>query len=340
MSDPVGRPHNVDQVQQLLGTITGLRALVVGDICVDRWCMYDPSLSEPSRETGIPRIAVMSYEVTPGAGGTVANNLVAMGVKQVSVLGVQGDDGAAYELRRALAAGAIDGRRMVTDPRAQTFTYTKYLNMATGDEDLPRTDFINIRPWSPETEAKVVEQLHLAAEEADVILVSDQAETQEGGVVTGGVRQALTEIALRQPNLTIWVDSRVRAEHFRHVIVKTNEEEAQMACQRLNIAHDPDLLRESTHAPLFLITHGAKGVDIFSGSGRLSVPTHPVDHPVDICGAGDSFSAGAAVALAAGASPSLAARFGNLVASVTIMKKGTGTASPEEILHAAERISQ
>ena len=55
---------------------------------------------------------------------------------------------------------------------------------------------------------------------------------------------------------------------------------------------------------------------------------------MDICGAGDSFSAGAALALRVTGDPLAAAAFGNLVASVTIMKKGTGTASPEELLEA------
>jgi sugar/nucleoside kinase (ribokinase family) len=58
---------------------------------------------------------------------------------------------------------------------------------------------------------------------------------------------------------------------------------------------------------------------------------------VDICGAGDSFSAGASLALRVTGSPEEAARFGNLVASITIMKKGTGTASPEEVLAAHAR---
>jgi sugar/nucleoside kinase (ribokinase family) len=53
---------------------------------------------------------------------------------------------------------------------------------------------------------------------------------------------------------------------------------------------------------------------------------------VDICGAGDSFSAAAALALKVTGSPSEAARLGNLAASITIMKKGTGTASPDEVL--------
>jgi sugar/nucleoside kinase (ribokinase family) len=55
---------------------------------------------------------------------------------------------------------------------------------------------------------------------------------------------------------------------------------------------------------------------------------------VDICGAGDSFAAGCALALAVTGSPLESARFGNLIASITIMKKGTGTASPEEVLAA------
>jgi len=66
--------------------------------------------------------------------------------------------------------------------------------------------------------------------------------------------------------------------------------------------------------------------------------TKPIPHPVDICGAGDSFSAGTALALAVTGSPVEAVRFGNLVASVTIMKKGTGTASPAEVLAAAAQL--
>ena len=57
-----------------------------------------------------------------------------------------------------------------------------------------------------------------------------------------------------------------------------------------------------------------------------------VANPVDICGAGDSFSAGAALTLKVTGDPVQAAAFGNRVASVTIMKKGTGTASPAEVL--------
>ena len=51
----------------ILEAIAKLNVLVFGDICLDRWCTYDPSTAEPSRETGIPRVGVISTEVTPGA---------------------------------------------------------------------------------------------------------------------------------------------------------------------------------------------------------------------------------------------------------------------------------
>lgn len=324
------------EVREVLSKIANLRALVVGDICLDRWCFYDPSLAEASRETGIPRVAVISYEGTPGAGGTVSNNLVAMGVRKVAALGVLGEDGAAFELRRALERLNVDTRFMVISPETQTFTYTKYLSVITGEEDLPRTDFINVTAWSTEVEAAVIEQLRAAAAEADVILVSDQAETDVGGVVTAAVRKTLSEIGRAAPGKTIWVDSRMRPEHFRDVIVKINQEEAEMACDRLKVERDFALLRAHAHSPLFLVTHGGDGVDLFSADGADYVATERVESPVDICGAGDSFSAGAAMALAATGDPVLAARFGNLVASITIMKRGTGTASPDEILDRAE----
>jgi len=51
-------------IPEILDGIKKQRALVVGDICLDRWCTYDPATSEVSLETGIPRLGVVSTEVT------------------------------------------------------------------------------------------------------------------------------------------------------------------------------------------------------------------------------------------------------------------------------------
>ena len=325
--------------QEILSAIPRLRALVAGDICLDRWCRYDPRLTEPSRETGLDRIAVVATECTPGAGGTVASNLAALGCGRVAVLGTIGDDGHGHELRAALSRRGIDHSLMVTAP-GQTFTYTKLINTYTEVEDLGRVDFVTFPP-PPEVEDEVLRRLEAAAPEFDVILVSDQMETAAGAVVTARMRELLGRLAKQYPGLLIWVDSRMHIELFRGVALKPNEREAAEACQRLGLpGPDYAALRQATQAPLVMVTHGGDGVTLVTGEGVERVPTRRVEHPVDICGAGDSFSAGAALALRAGAAPREAALFGHLVASVTIMKPGTGTASPAEVLAAARRMEQ
>ncbi len=316
---------------EILAAFPKLRVLVVGDVCLDRWCRYDPRLAEPSRETGIPRTAVVSTEVTAGAAGTIANNLAALGAGTVAVLGVTGDDGQGDELARALAERGIRTDLMLRSRAVQTFTYTKLINLQTGTEDLPRVDFVNADALPGKLDDALAETLEQHAQEFDVILVSDQAETPAGGAVTAKLRRVLTEVAAQK---LVWVDSRMRPEHFRGVILKPNRDEAQAALARLE-AVEYRVLLERTQAPLLLVTHGHFGVLLVERERETWVRTRWIQNPVDICGAGDSFSAGAAMALEVTGSAVDAAKFGNLVASITIMKKGTGVATPREVLEAA-----
>jgi len=320
---------------EILAAIPKLSALVMGDICLDRWCTYDPSTTEPSRETGIPRIGVVRTEVTAGAGGTVANNLAALGCGRVAVLGAIGNDGFGLELSRALAARGISDFCIRADSM-QTFTYTKVINRDTGIEDQPRLDFINTTPLDNAVEGQILGRLRDAAGSFDVIIVSDQAETSRGGVVTPVVRDLLRELALAHPDKIFFADSRARVQHFRNVIVKPNQQEGEAACRSLFGRVDYPALRRHMEAGLLMVTHSGEGVLVVDGGGEHWVRTRPMASPVDICGAGDSFSAGAALALAAGATAVEAAQFGNLVASITIMKTGTGTASPEEVVTACK----
>ncbi len=314
----------------LLSAFRTLKVLVVGDVCLDRWCRYDPSLADPSRETGIPRIGVVATEVTPGAAGTVASNVAALGAN-VSVLGAIGEDGFAWELRRALDARGIAHRLLLSSPEIATFTYTKLLRSDTGVEDLPRVDFVNTRPLPAAIDCELVRRLESAAPQFDIILVCDQAETSQGGIVTQAMRLAIERIP---EGRLVWVDSRMRAELFRRAVVKPNREEAEAACLRVFGHVDYTAFRRHIEAPILIVTHGGDGALLVDANSETWVATRRVEHPVDICGAGDSFSAGAALTLKVTGDPVAAVRFGNLVASITIMKKGTGTASPGEVLAA------
>ena len=145
------------------------------------------------------------------------------------------------------------------------------------------------------------------------------------------MRDADARIARENPEQVIWVDSRMRAR-----VVPQRYFEAEPAGSRsgLQTAVRADRLSgvcaEACRPALLFVTQGAQGVLVVDEQGETLVPAQAVDRPVDICGAGDSFSAGAGLALAITGRRGSSAS-GNLVASITMMKKGTGTASPEEV---------
>jgi sugar/nucleoside kinase (ribokinase family) len=124
-------------------------------------------------------------------------------------------------------------------------------------------------------------------------------------------------------------------ERFQKMILKPNEQEAAAAAIALFGDVDYQRLRAHAGARLMFVTKGSEGVLVVDSNSETLVAARVVEQPVDICGAGDSFSAGAAMALAITGSATRAAEFGNLVASITIMKHGTGTASAAELLAAA-----
>ena len=60
-------------------------------------------------------------------------------------------------------------------------------------------DFINTRPLPGSVEKQVLIHLDNFADTFDVLFVSDQAETKQGGVVTPAVRERLLKIAESNP---------------------------------------------------------------------------------------------------------------------------------------------
>jgi len=323
----------------LLKKFRKLRVLVVGDVCLDRWCRYDPDAAEPSRETGIPRTGIVETIVTPGAGGTVANNLSSLGAARVAVMGAIGQDGFGFELERALTHRRIDYSLLVATPEIQTFTYTKVINSETGIEDKARVDFINNGPLPSDAEDQLIAQFSSVYEDFDAIVVSDQAETDEGGVVTTALREVINDVAERRPEMPVVVDSRRRIGYFRGVIAKPNQDEADAACQSLFGQKDYERLRQEIGAKPLVVTQGEDGALLITDDGATHVSGPETGEAIDVCGAGDAFAAGMALATAAGAEPAQAVQLGVVAAGITVMKPGTGTATPEEVLAAIDTMS-
>src|SRR5262249_30752655 len=119
---------------------------------------------------------------------------------------------------------------------------------------------------------------------------------------------------------------------FRNVCVKPNTTELLQATRGEGTAKEREAVKLAglVRGTVFF-TDGPNGIVVCEKDAAKRVPAFPVTGPIDICGAGDSTSAGIASAMVSGATHEQAAAFGNLVASITIQQIGvTGTASPEQ----------
>lgn len=325
-------------IESILATIPHRTIGLLGDLFLDRYLDIDPARDEPSVETGLTAYQVVGVRAYPGALGTVLNNLAALGVGRIVPIAAIGDDGEGYELRQALSRmPGVDMAGIIAAEGRRTPTYTKPMY---GAKELNRLDIKNRTPTPPDVEAAILNRLDDAWPRLDALLVLDQVSEEDCGVVTRRVREHAAMLGERDPSRFILADSRERIGSFRNVCLKPNRDELQRFWSlrhgkaALPVGGIPaaDLLRQ-TQRPVFA-TCGEEGIQLFKPEETqpILVPSYPVSGPIDICGAGDSCSAGIAAAMVSGATHEQAAAFGNLIASITIQQIGvTGTAAPDQV---------
>ncbi len=333
---------NSPRLQQITGGYGRLSIAVLGDFCLDRYLEIDPSRRETSLETGLPVYNVTRLRAQPGGAGTVLNNLVALGVGQIIPLGFAGDDGEGFELCRALRAmPGVWTDEFLQTPLRRTFTYCKPLVVEPGKppRELNRLDSKNWTPTPPAVEDHLIAALRRRAERIDALIVMDQVDVAETGVLTRRVLEAVAEIACRRPQLRILADSRRSLRGYPAVCLKMNRNELGVL---LGSAPPADL-NETKHAAAELARRHGRDVfvtlaeDGLLGAAPGGEPVHfpalPVRGEIDIVGAGDSVTANLTTALAAGAALGEALELANAAASVVIHQLGTtGTASVRQIV--------
>jgi bifunctional ADP-heptose synthase (sugar kinase/adenylyltransferase) len=175
---------------------------------------------------------------------------------------------------------------------------------------------------------------------ADAVIVLEQVDRAETGVVTRGFLAALAELAASRPALPILADSRRGLHDWPPLSFKMNAVELAALLGRGD-AQDLDLAEVTASAaalaarhrrPVF-VTLAERGIVGADPSGAVEhVPALPVRGPIDIVGAGDSVTANLAAALAAGATLREAVELACAASSVVIHQLGTtGTASVEQL---------
>lgn len=325
------------QLHEVIDRIKSVKIAIVGDFCLDAYWFIDESISEISVETGLPTHPVTRQEYSPGGAGNIANNIAAMGVKEIIAFGVIGNDPFGVEMVKILREKGIDTDNLLIQ-NEQWATHV-YIKPYSGDNELNRIDFGNSNNLHKKTADKLIEKLTAAASEVDLVILNQQVLS---GISTEYFRQREVEVTGRFPDKIFIADSRVYNDSYNGAFRKMNDTEALRLCGQIRKPDEAITYEEVKNAALALykryckpvfITRGGKGSLVTDENGIFEMPGLQILNRIDSVGAGDSYLAGIAAALAAGYTNDIAAELGAYVAGVTVQKLfQTGTATPDEIL--------
>ncbi|HLH52246.1 MAG TPA: carbohydrate kinase, partial [Verrucomicrobiae bacterium] len=219
---------NRERFQSITNRYLKLRIAVLGDYCLDRYLEIDPSKQETSIETGLPVHNVVNVRPQPGGAGTIVNNLAALGIREILPIGFAGEDGEGSELRAALEK--VPGVRLdsfVKTRERRTFTYCKPLIVEKGKPpvELNRLDSKNWTTTPAAVEEALIRGLDHVSGSVDAIIILDQVDKPDTGVVTGRVLEAVGQFAAKHPQVHVLADSRRGLRGYPAVIFKMNSSE-------------------------------------------------------------------------------------------------------------------
>ncbi|MCS6841361.1 MAG: PfkB family carbohydrate kinase [Roseiflexus sp.] len=332
---------NESRLQDILLRSTRARALVIGDFVLSRRLLIDPARVEYSEETGLHAHQVVAVDMMPGAAGKVAAALRAFGVA-VATLGVIGDDGEGYELRRNLRKRGIDERPMII--AADRYTPTSIQPLIVGKTSVPyeqeRLDIRSRTPMAFSTATALVERLRALATQVHAVIIVDYVPEEECGVVTSRLRVEIANLSLRHQDVWFLATSRHRIGLFKHVIIVPCARECVRAVYADDSSNPPlalvgqaaEQLRRRTGKPV-IVTLGARGMLVVHDRGMTHALPIQIPGPINLTGTSETAVAAVTAALCAGATLDEAVELGNLATAAAMRQTETSSvASPEQII--------
>lgn len=300
---------------------------VVGDLMLDSYLYGDVSRISP--EAPVPVMRAMSEKTVAGGAANVAANLAALGLR-VYVVGICGEDDTRDHLIARLASlGRVDCTHIVSTPDRRT---TKKLRIIGAQQQIVRIDHEDLHPCSPALEAACTRAAIAAADEADVIVLSDYnkgvcsdrlvAAVIEHGARTG--KHVLVDPKRRDFSVyrgaSILTPNRKELSDATGMPCETDEEAARAAAQA----------QEACGAGI-LLTRSEKGMSFFPIDGSPVHLATVAQHVFDVSGAGDTVVAVLAAAVAAELPLIDGMRMANHAAGIVVSKMGTATVTREEL---------
>lgn len=317
---------------QLLENIPHNKLGVLGDFCTDVYWELNPEPGERSIETGLVTTSVSTARYSPGGAGNIIANLRGVGMKKIPCFGAVGTDPFGLWLHHELTGNAPEYAQTLLKIGRKDYHTPVYCKPLLNDVEQPRIDLGN----TPLTDAEARELLSQTAAllpELKVLIVNEQI---RNGIHTPVFRTGFAQLIKEFSGKVKFVfDGRDYLDAYPGVTLKINAH----AASKLAFGKEDRHPLESGKAILerdgeeLVITDGDNGCYVFEHHRVTHIPAIRYSGMVDTVGAGDSFTAGFAYALASGATMVTAAEFGTCCSAVTIRKLNqTGAPSPQEIM--------
>ncbi|HEU0013028.1 MAG TPA: PfkB family carbohydrate kinase [Longimicrobium sp.] len=314
------------RLEEILERCGGLRVAVVGDLMLDVY--LTGAVSRISPEAPVPVVHVSDERVALGGAANVAANVAALGAR-CDLVGVVGVDEAGWRIRHSLEemeGGRINPRLVETESRPTT-TKTR---VVARHQQVVRFDREQDDDVPDECAAALMQAVRAAVEGANALVLEDY---NKGVLVPAVIRTALN--AAEDAGIPSEVDPKFRHffEYAGATVFKPNAVELSAALgMPLRVADDEWLeeARQRVAARHLLLTLGEDGMALRSEGGTFRIPT-VAREVYDVSGAGDTVTAFAAVALAAGATLEEAAVLANLAAGIEVGKPGVAVVTPDEL---------
>jgi D-beta-D-heptose 7-phosphate kinase/D-beta-D-heptose 1-phosphate adenosyltransferase len=320
--------RNLHEVIRLMeGKWAGKRALVMGDVMLDRYVWGEVERISP--EAPVPVVFARRRSDQPGGAANVAMNFAGLGVP-VSLLGFCGVDAEARLLADGLRAQNIASSLV----SVESHPTTSKLRILGGQQQMLRLDVETPGGYPAEAFEQLLGRLDQEIQNADVLVLSDYAK----GVLTEEVCRHAIEQARRR-GIPVLVDPKHRSfaryrgatticPNLQELSVATGFSKAQLA-DNLELARG--MVREFDLESL-TVTLSEKGIAVLTAQDQIMAPAL-ARQVFDVSGAGDTVLATLAIAYACGLDTQTSIELANVAASIVVGKVGTVPVTLTELMH-------
>lgn len=303
---------------------------VIGDLILDHYVFGNVSRISP--EAPIPVLHVSREEDRLGGAANVAANILSMG-GNAALVGVIGDDEPGSRFKALAAATRGLSLYEVSSKRRPTVLKTR---MVSQNQQMLRVDRESSGVLGAHELESVIHLAQAALKGVGAVVLSDYSK----GVITPESAQAVIKAA-RTAKIPVIVDPKGR-DYSRYrgaSAITPNRSEAEAAtgmdCATLEgVERAGRKLAGDLGLEAAVITLSAQGVAVVPARGEMQHFGAQARGVYDVTGAGDTFIATFAVALASGADFNTAARLANYAGGLKVARFGAVAISREELRRA------